>query len=371
MKTSSFPQKVSFFVVSLNGGGAERVMVTLANSIAMLGVSVDLVVGYSHGPYLKEVNDAVKIVELKQERAVNCFWPLVRYLKIYKPDILFSTMNYVNIVAILANVLAGRNTKVVVREAATFSKNIGTASFLVRMILPKLVRVLYPIAHGIVAVSNGVKQDLITSLKLKSNDIRVIYNPIDFVKLTQLAELELQHRWYQQAEKKKHPIILAVGRFSPEKDYTTLLKAFALVVKQRVARLIILGDGPELSRTLELAKQLGIEHLVDFPGFIDNPFSYMKQSDVFVLSSNQEGMPNSLLQATILGCRIVSTDCKSGPNEILENGKYGRLVPVGDYNVMCEAIIQQLDDTDITNLYRKLDQYNSQSIALEFLSVGS
>lgn len=369
MRVGQEATRVSFFLVSLNGGGAERVMVTLANTMASIGISVDLVVGNADGPYAREISDKVNLINLKKERLLKCFWPLVKHLKITKPHLLFTTLDYVNIVSIVANFVAGKPAKVMIREASTFSKNIKTASFVVRFFLPYLMKFLYPFADGIVAVSNGVKEDLVESLCIPEKKIKVIFNPIDCTELVKLANQKVSHRWLT-ADERNYPVILAVGRFVPAKDYETLIRAFVLLLKLKKAKLIILGDGPELSKINDLVKKLGIEDWVDFPGFVANPFPYMYQSDVFVLSSKYEGMPNSLLQATILGCKVVSTNCKSGPSEILANGKYGKLVTVGDVNGMANAIFSMLEQEPSSPKIRHLAQYDAQKIALEFLSLS-
>ncbi|MBA4317005.1 MAG: glycosyl transferase [Flavobacterium sp.] len=368
MAKSFVSVKIAFFLISLNGGGAERVMVTLANTVAKLGADVELVVGKLDGPYVKEISNKVVVVELKQSRAIRCLLPLSSYLKKSKPDICFSTLDYINVIVILANLIAGNPSKIVVREASTFSENIKTAKKIVKLLLPKLIKHLYPLAYKIVAVSNGVKENLICQFGLPKDKIKVIYNPVDFEKIQSLSENKVAHKWLEACERKEFPVILAVGRFSVAKDYPTLLRAFASLVEKTNARLIVLGEGECMSQAIKISNDLGIEKHVSFPGFVDNPFPYMKLSEVFVLSSIYEGMPNSLLQATVLGCKIVSTDCLSGPNEILENGKYGSLVAVGDYKAMAEAILCQLNSTKYEKKLRRLKKFDSVTIARQYLS---
>jgi glycosyltransferase involved in cell wall biosynthesis len=279
-------------------------------------------------------------------------------------------MNYLNVLVLVANFVAGFPLRVVVREAATFFANIKTIGKIMKMILPKLMKLLYPLADRVVAVSNGVKTDLVASLKLNSDSIKVIYNPVGYTELLERSEEQVSHKWFEKVDNEKEPVILAVGRFSPEKDYETLLRAFAKVCQKRAARLIILGEGPTKEATRLLAQELKIEDFVDFPGFISNPFPYMKKANVFVLSSNQEGMPNSLLQATILGTQIVSTDCKSGPAEILENGKYGILVPVGDSERLAEAILKKFDEPKNDVEQTLIEKYDSKRIALQYLKAA-
>ena len=151
----------------------------------------------------------------------------------------------------------------------------------------------------------------------------------------------MEHPWFGDGGA---PVVLAAGRLAPQKDYPALLRAFAEVVRSRPARLVILGQGVERESLLELAERLGVSDSFDLPGFDVNPFRYMSRASVFVLSSRYEGFPNVLAQAMACGAPVVSTDCRSGPSEMLEGGRWGRLVPVGDWRAMARAIEATLDD---------------------------
>ena len=159
--------------------------------------------------------------------------------------------------------------------------------------------------------------------------------------MAEQAAVDVEHAWFGDGGA---PVILAAGRLSGEKDYPTLLRAFAEVVGSRSARLVILGQGVERESLLELAERLGVSDRFDLPGFDVNPFRYMSRASVFVLSSRYEGFPNVLAQAMACGAPVVSTDCRSGPSEMLEGGRWGRLVPVGDWRAMARAIEATLDD---------------------------
>ena len=140
------------------------------------------------------------------------------------------------------------------------------------------------------------------------------------------------------------PVLLGAGKFKPQKDLSTLIRAFAMIRASRPARLIILGEGPQRKTLQALCTELGVLEDVAFPGFVDNPFAYMARSKVFVLSSAWEGFGMVLAEAMACGCPVVSTDCPSGPAEILEDGRYGPLVPVSDPEKMSAAIASTLDD---------------------------
>ena len=190
----------------------------------------------------------------------------------------------------------------------------------------RVLKWLLPAADGIVAVSQGVADDLIRLLPVVSPRVTTIYNPVVTLGHAAKAAVPIKHPWF---DAENVPVLLSAGRLVPQKDYATLLRAFAEVISSRPARLVILGVGPERENLLELAECLKVSQQVDLPGFEVNPFAYMSRSRVFVLSSRYEGFPNVLAQAMACGTPVVSTDCRSGPREILEDGKWGRLVPVG------------------------------------------
>ena len=212
-----------------------------------------------------------------------------------------------------------------------------------RRYLPGLLRHAYPMADAIVAVSDGVADRLARKTGLPRAAIRTVYNPVVVPELPALAAEPVAHPWFRPGGP---PVVLGVGRLVEQKDFPTLLRAFALVRQRRPARLVILGDGPaEARRDLEaVAAGLGCAEDLDLPGFVANPFAYMARASVFALSSLHEGLPGALIQALACGCPVVSTDCPSGPSEILEHGRHGRLVPVGDHEALASAILACLDD---------------------------
>jgi glycosyltransferase involved in cell wall biosynthesis len=231
--------------------------------------------------------------------------------------------------------------------------------------IPLLVRAFYPKADKIICVSNGVAQELINKYHLPKSKIQVIYNPVVAQDMFKKAEEPLDHPWFQPGQP---PIILGVGRLTAQKDFETLIKAFALVRNKTETRLMILGEGPERTKLEQFVKQLGLENDVSMPGFVDNPYKYMKRSSVFVLSSRWEGLPTVLVEALALGLPVVSTDCPSGPAEILENGKWGRLVPVGAPKALADAILAAMNDERGKGVERakefSLDKIVNQYVAL-------
>ena len=332
--------RVALFTGSMRGGGAERAMLTLATAFAEQGVGVDLVLVKAEGEYLGMVPDGVRVVDLDSRRTLTAVPRFLRYVRRERPAAVLSTLLTTDLAALMAKLTYGRRLRVVVRQATTFSDTFDVEAFKTRQFM-RLARLLMPAADAIVAVSDGVACDLRAQVPRAAGKVTTIYNPVVGPGLSEQAAFPVEHPWFGDGGA---PVILAAGRLSGEKDYPTLLRAFAEVVRSRAKRLVILGQGVERESLLELAERLGVSDCFDLPGFDVNPFRYMSRASVFVLSSRYEGFPNVLAQAMACGAPVVSTDCRSGPSEMLEGGRWGRLVPVGDWRAMARAIEATLDD---------------------------
>jgi len=332
-------QRLGIFLPSLRGGGAERVMVNLARGFVERGLQVDLVLAKAEGPYLSQVPQSVRVVDLRSKQVLYSLPGLVRYLRRERPKALLSAMDHANVVALWAKRLAGVPAHAVVSVHSTTSIATKRAKNMRGRMMPLFIRKFYPWADAVVAVSKGVAEDLLEIAYLPKEKIRVIYNPVITPDLFAKAEEPVDHPWFRPGEP---PAILGIGRLTEAKDFPTLIRAFALVRKRRSARLMILGEGEERPKLEALVRKLGLENDVALPGFVDNPYKYMKRAAVFVLSSRWEGFGNVLVEAMACGCPVISTDCQSGPAEILEGGRWGQLVPVGDVQRMAESIIAVL-----------------------------
>lgn len=332
--------KLSIFLPTLNGGGAERVMVTLANAIAARGVQVDIVLATAQGPYLKDISPTVRLVDLMAGRVSKALWPLTRYLRRERPQAMLSAMGHANVVALLARKLARVPVRVVVSEHGLISGEHAIAKGAVAHANYRLIRLLYPEADGICTVSQAASKDLAAFARLPLLRVQTIYNPFDTSRIAQLAAEPLVHPWFEPGQP---PVLLAIGRMNEAKDFPVLIRAFAQLNQHRAARLVILGEG-ELRLELEnllLQLNLGVD-AVQMPGFVPNPYAWLARCSLFVLSSRREGLPGALIEAMACGTPVVSTNCLSGPDEILEGGRWGRLVPVGDVDTLAAAMAATL-----------------------------
>jgi glycosyltransferase involved in cell wall biosynthesis len=328
--------QIAIFLPSLCGGGAERVMVTLANALSERGYVVDLVLAAAEGPYLADVAPTVRIIDLKAGRVLKALLPLAAYLRKQRPESLLAAMTHANVIALAARMLARAPVRLLVTEHSTISVDCRRARGWVAGCLYAVSPKLYPRADGIVAVSQAAASDLVQFAALPATAVKAIYNPFDLPRIRSLAAEPTGHPWLAPGQP---PVVLAAGRLIEQKDFHSLLSAFAQLRVTRKARLLILGEG-ELRSELEMqVTSLGLTaEEVQMPGFVANPFAYMAACAVFVLSSRLEGLSSVLIEAMAAGAPVVSTDCPSGPSEILEGGRWGTLVPVGDAEALAGAI---------------------------------
>jgi glycosyltransferase involved in cell wall biosynthesis len=378
-RNTSPVKHITLFLHSLAGGGGTRVMLNLAEAFLARGIKVDLVVaGKLRGLNAQSIPAGARLIGLKRSfrsrsglialkadrkgakfmslpvllplsppRAFFYLPDLTRYLRQECPDALIAEGKYCNLTALWARRAARVPTRIIISEHIALSARLANPDnrrqWKWRYAVP-LYKRMYPWADAIVSVSNGVGDDLAELIGLPRESITTIYNPIINDSIFKKAEEPVDHPWFQPGSP---PVILGVGRIIPRKDFPTLLRAFARVRSKREARLVILGDKKDEADYLalkSLARELGVEQDFDMPGYADNPFAYMARSAVMVLSSKWEGFGNVIVEAMACGCPVASTDCPYGPAEILDNGRYGKLVPVGDDVAMAKAIITMLDN---------------------------
>jgi len=328
--------KIAIFMPNLGGGGAERVAAHQANGLAARGYRVDLLLAQNEGPYLRDLSADVHLIDLGAARVSRAVWPLSRYLRRERPRILTSQLHHANLAMLAARRLARVPTRTVPIIQHTTSVHFALQGpSLKSAVMLRAMRRVYPWADTIVVVSREAAEDFIEVTGVPESLVRVIYSPVIFPELADRAKAPVDHPWFAPNEP---PVILAIGRLEPQKDFPTLLNSFALLRKQQNARLMILGEGGQRSRLESLIGDLGLAGDVALPGFVENPFAYLSRCSLFVLSSIWEALPTVLIEALALGAPIVSTKCKSGPTEILDRGKYGALVPVGDVEELSRAM---------------------------------
>ena len=330
---------LAIFLPSLDGGGAERNVLNLAVGIEKRGLPVQLVLAEARGAYLKLVPETIPIVDLDSAHVARSLPRLVSFLRRERPETVLAVMDHANVIALLAQRIARSSARVIVSTHTIMSLARHGAVPKREAFLPYLARLTYPWANTVIAVSQGAAEDLSSVIGLDSDRIKVIYNPVVTSEMLERQHEPLAHPWFRPEEP---PVLCAVGRLAPEKDYATLLRAFRLVHEQQPSRLIILGEGPLRSDLESLIKEFGIAESVSLPGHTENPYPYMANSAVFVLSSAWEGLPTVLIEAMAFGTPVVSTDCPGGASEILEDGHHGQLVKVGDAQALANAILHAL-----------------------------
>ena len=362
--------KVALYLPSLRGGGAERVMLTLAKGFLDKGLRVDLVLVAAEGPYLEQVPQGVRIIDLRSKRSLASLPGLIRYMRSERPQAMLSTLTHTNILALWARRLARIQLRLVVRQSENPSLGLENLPALRALRYRKILKWSYSWADGIAVVSQGVGEELVKSFKLNRDLVTIVYNPVVTNDLTQKSLMPVAHPWFQNTGL---PIVLSAGRLAWEKDFSTLIRAFKLVRQEIPAKLVILGEGEERQKLTNLIEELDLKEDVDLPGFVLNPYPYMAHSSVFVLSSKYEGLPNVLIQAMAVGTPVIATDCKSGPEEILEKGKYGGLVPVGDHDIMSREILKVLNNYEtykqkISQIINRANLYNADNIINKYLA---
>lgn len=357
---------IAIYLPSLRGGGAERVMVTLANGFSKRGHKVDLVLARAEGPYLEDVSSSVRVIDLGASRVLTSLPGLVRYLRRERPTALLSALSHANLVAITAQRLSCISSRVVVSEHSHHSAAKANAKLIRERMNMFFMRWLYPKADGIVAVSNSVALDLAQNIGLPFRQVRTIGNPVTDSTIQERSYEPLNHPWFNPGEP---PVILGVGRLAAPKDFPMLIRAFAKLRTRRAVRLMILGEGELRPKLEELVRELGLNADVELPGFVSNPFAYMRRAALYVLSSQWEAFGNVLVEAMACGSPVVATDCPGGPAEILEKGRWGRLVPVGDADALANAMIETLDAVEPPDVTIRAMDFSVDKAVVEYMKL--
>lgn len=319
---------IAIFLPSLDGGGAERVMLALAERFIAQGFSCDIVLAITRGQFINFVPIGARLIKLNKQKPISASFALARYLRRVRPSVLLSTVFNANITALIASLISLTQTRVIICEANPIDLDTKSCTWLKTITNRIAARILYGHANEIIAVSAGVRSSL-SRLKLSPAErIHVIPNPAPPLIFTQPNRLNIRGK----------PVVLACGRLEFQKDYPTLLRGFARLRERLDAKLVILGEGSLRSSLQDFAKELHIENDVLLRGFDPDPYSLMRTASVFAHTARYEGFGVVLLEALASGCPIVATDCPGGVREVLADGKFGALVPVGDHERLAEMM---------------------------------
>jgi len=356
--------KITMVLPDFGGGGAERIMVFLANAFAGRGIETTFLAGRAEGPCLADLSTQVHLVDLGVSRFMRAVPKLVRHLNSSAPDAVLAALTHANLGTLLAAQIARRGPRIVIGEHNSITMLANAGHGPKHLVKTALMRALYPRADCITFVSHAMQAEFAALLKLAPDRLQTIYNPVPIDRLRKLAASGPSHRWLVR---KDSPVAVAAGRLTEQKDFPTLLRAFARMPPP--ARLIIFGEGPDRANLEALRAELHLENRVDFPGFVDNLPAELAASDLFVLCSRWEGLPGVLLEAMALDIPVVATDCPTGPDEILQHGRWGLLVPVAGTEALATAMQATLAQPCGAPMAEALVRFAPEHIIDQYLSV--
>ncbi|WP_227000366.1 glycosyltransferase [Photobacterium damselae] len=346
---------------NLKPGGAEGVFVKIANHLYNSGFDVTFVLVQKEGVLLDKVDNNIDIINLNSKHILLSIIPLIKIINTVKPDYILSTLKENNAIAIISNFLSRKKAKVFIREANTLSAELTQGGLLNRIIKKYLVKFTYPHADKIIALSNSMKYDILNFIRSEEKSISVIYNPINQDEIKLLAQENINEQLFDN----EYPIICTSARVVPHKGHKVIISAIELLkAKDRNVNLLCLGDGPDIVSLSEVVNSLGLEKNIKFIGYVSNPFKYIANSSIFVLASEYEGMPNSLIQAMSLNIPVIASDSPGACSEVLMNGKIGKLFPVGDYKKLAQLIDDTIDNRLKINY--KLERFNEIKILEQY-----
>lgn len=334
---------ISIFLPTLLIGGAEKALVALANQLSAEGWRIELVLMTNKGPLAKTLGPAVALFDLRCASFRAATWALARYYVSREPSVILTSLYATGLAALAARLISRHRPKILIGAHNSLEAKVAHPDNAKdKWLLMPMCRLLFPLADGFVAVSKGVAHELETQLRLPREKIRAIYNPVITDELMRQSAEPLSHPWLKDPPSRRFKTLVSVGRLVEQKGYDILLHAFALARRELDCRLIIVGGGPLQGELENTAQGLGIRDEVDFAGWQTNPFKFVSSADLFVLSSRWEGLANVLIEALACGPPVVSTNCRYGPEEILEAGRYGALAAVDDPSDLAAKIVSSL-----------------------------
>ena len=360
-------KRILFFIYQMGGGGAARTLLNIINNIDRKKFTPILVTLNYDGSYEKYINDDVKFIKLDTRRLRSAILPLSKVIRKQRADLVFSTIPNYNIIALLATMLSFSSAENVVREAACLG---GSAKENLKL---RFAGQLYRRASKVIALSKGVKKNIINRYKVNSDKIDIIYNPVDIEGIRDMMSKDEVSEAHKAVFRRSCKTIITAGRLHPDKDQKTLLKAFQIVKEDhRDSHLFILGEGSLEAELKQLAIDLNIEDSVHFAGFQHNPYAYFKQADLFVLSSIREGFGHVLTEAMASGTPVVSTKARPGAEEVLAYGEYGYMCEPSDEAALAEGInhILSLSESEreniIENGLKRAEEFHVNKITRQY-----
>lgn len=356
----------SLFIIipNLKKGGAEKIMLMTAKLLSKY-FYVYLIIINKYDKKKININKEINVIELNKKKIIYSFNLIKKYIRKYNPDYIITTITHLNILILAINFFFNLKIKIIIREANTTSLSLSSKNVIVKNIYKILIKAFYPLSYKIVAVSKGVKNDLVSSYQIAKNKISVIYNYIDQVETNSLAKSNIHIKQISLLK----PYILSLGSLSEQKNYQLLIKSFAKLPKNTNLNLVIIGKGNMHKNLLNLSKSLNIKNKVFFLGEIENPLPFLLNCQFFVHCAKWEGLPNVLLEALVLNKYIVSSDCKSGPSEIVENIDQGILFKNNDYNQLFKILskLNKKNTHNPSNILSKkfsMEQYTENYLKL-------
>lgn len=359
-----------FYTRQLHNGGVDRVVFNLAQEFLSRGIRSTVLVDRDnpHSPFRSLLPDGIRYEVLNARGPIARLWKLRAWLRAHRPRaVMCTSFGFPNLYAVVVRWIAGFPMRLMLTEHCFPSVDrAGPKPWQSRYWFFPLAHFLYPFADSIVAVSHGTAQDLAKVISIDPRTIETIYNPIVSDTMIEQSKAPVDHPWFGGSDV---PVIIAVGRLEPQKNFALLMRAFDRVRRETPCRLVILGDGGEREMLTNLARDLGIAPWVDMPGFAPNPHAYVAKSAVLVLSSDFESLANVVIEGMAVGTPVIATDCPSGPAEALDGGLCGTLVPVGDVDQLSKAMLRVLRQRPAPVSTSWLEQFTTRHSADRYLEL--
>ena len=357
---------ISILLPDLRGGGVERIRLVLAHEFARNGYEVEFVLLQAKGELLDEANSSFSVVDLNVHRIRFVPLKLTEYLNFRKPSVLLVAMWPLTSISAISVFLSRAQVRLIISEHCDLTSQYLNNGFIHKIFRRLSMSISYRLAHSVVCVSKGILLGIAKDSLMRASSLELIYNPLTPRNPPSSISLQVAEKsWKGPAGSR----VLTVGSLKKQKNHVLLLRAFSQL-KNINASLLILGDGPERTHLELIAHELGVSDKVEFAGFKKDPSAYFCTADVFVLSSDYEGFGNVILEALGFGLPVVSTDCPHGPAEILAQGKYGKLVPTNDVDLLMSAIESSLkSDRNVASLIDRAADFNPETAARRYLNL--